>query len=180
MINFPLKPPTNIKIDFENNVCFSNETIEFENGLKYCGQVKNGLPDGIGKVLSSHGEIIYDGEFVKGLREGNGTCYYQKSGSVYKGAFSNGLRHGYGEMRYFSDSDDPKECVYRGFFEHGEKSDTCAFIKWREDCQCEGSWIADQMQGESVISFKLKNKYNQLVQAILKCDAKIVSHLKDV
>ena len=77
MINFLPKPPTYIKIDFENNACFSNETIEFENGLKYCGEVKNGLPDGIGKVLTSYGDIIYDGEFVNGLRDGN-VAYLEK------------------------------------------------------------------------------------------------------
>ena len=71
MINFLPNPPTDIKIDFENNACFSNETIKFENGLKYCGQMKNGLPDGIGKVINSYGDIIYDGQFVNGLREGN-------------------------------------------------------------------------------------------------------------
>ena len=48
-------------------------------------------------------------------------------------------------MRYCLDSENSEECIYRGFFKYGEKSDKRALIKWGEDCQCEGSWIADQM-----------------------------------
>ena len=61
--------------------------LSLENG-EYEGDVKNGLPDGIGTLNLKNGDV-YKGSFTKGKYDGPGTIYY-KNGDRFEGEFVNG------------------------------------------------------------------------------------------
>ena len=61
--------------------------LSLENG-EYEGDVKDGLPDGIGTLNLKNGDV-YKGSFNKGKYDGPGTIYY-KNGDRFEGEFVNG------------------------------------------------------------------------------------------
>ncbi len=68
--------------------------VEFPNGDRYEGQVRDGLLDGWGVYYFSNGDR-YEGRFRSDLKHGYGVLYFH-NGDVYKGAFSNDRRDGEG------------------------------------------------------------------------------------
>jgi len=79
---------------------FDIETLEFENGDKYTGQVKNGLMHGKGVLIDSI-KIKHQGFFANGLKNGEGIVTYP-NGNIFTGFFKDGLRHGNGITKYIS------------------------------------------------------------------------------
>ena len=60
-------------------------TLLLDGGLKYKGQVKNGIPNGLGKLVWPNGDY-YKGEFRNGKRHGKGKRI-NKDGSNYNGEY---------------------------------------------------------------------------------------------
>jgi len=77
----------------------NNETVFFESGAEYIGEVIFGsLPHGRGTVVWPDG-ASYDGEFFNGMLHGKGTLTYDNE-DVYTGDFSYGYRSGKGTMTF--------------------------------------------------------------------------------
>lgn len=65
--------------------------IEFKDGRKYEGYVKDERLNGQGKLTNSDGSVL-TGKFVNGVMIGEGVHSYGKS--YFKGTFKNSLAHG--------------------------------------------------------------------------------------
>ena len=63
-------------------------------GGKYSGQLREGIPDGYGRLLLPQG-AGYDGLWQNGKPHGRGTITY-KTGGSYEGEFKDGRQYGYG------------------------------------------------------------------------------------
>ena len=59
------------------------ETYTFPDGSVYVGQLRNGVPHGLGKGVFNNGQI-YEGEWKSGLRDGFGK-YSWPDGTIYEG-----------------------------------------------------------------------------------------------
>ena len=88
-----------------------NESSTGDDSVKYEGEVENGIPNGIGQCVWSHGKK-YVGEWKNGKQNGQGT-ETGSDGRKYEGEFKNGECHGYGI------STDPDGFKYEGEFEEG-------------------------------------------------------------
>ena len=92
----------------------------FENreGMRYKGEFKKGLFDGLGKVSFPDGRV-YEGEFIEGAITGSGIMRYP-NGFRFHGDFKNGEPLGDGTLDY------PDGGVYEGQFDgytpHGQGS----------------------------------------------------------
>lgn len=92
--------------------------LVINNGIRKCtytGPVKNGLPNGKGKMTAETPfgySWTYEGDLVDGLFDGYGKSVYS-TGSVYEGEYKNGYQHGQG--KYVSSSGQVDE----GTFEDG-------------------------------------------------------------
>jgi len=67
--------------------------IPFKDGV-YIGELRNGLPHGVGTFTSK--EFTYIGSWFYGTMSGLGVIHYP-DGSFYKGEFYADRRHGHGE-----------------------------------------------------------------------------------
>ena len=77
-------------------------TLYFANGTRYVGEFKNGNLHGQGTFYFADGDR-YEGEFKDGKYDGRGTLYHN-DGTRYVGEFKNGNLHGQGTS-YFADGD---------------------------------------------------------------------------
>lgn len=78
---------------------FIETTVNYANGNKYSGRLKNGFPDGKGKLIYANGTSYREGIFVNGELNGYGKTQYD-NGDIYEGEFKDGLRHGFGKYIY--------------------------------------------------------------------------------
>lgn len=92
----------------------------FENE-KYYGELKNGLPNGKGKLLvlnkKNYWEGVYEGDFVDGRLEGYGTYCYT-TGLTHTGSYLNNYQEGYGIMT-------DKFGSFSGYFHAGKRYGRC-------------------------------------------------------
>lgn len=93
-----------------NNV----NTINYEDGSVYTGEIVNGKKHGKGKLYLSD-TLYYDGNFVNDMYEGQGKLLLEHD-MIYEGSFSKGLRNGYG-IQYNTE----KTYVYNGDWKEGNK-----------------------------------------------------------
>ena len=70
------------------------ETINYDTGDKYVGDVSNGVSHGQGTYTWANGSK-YVGEWKDGLKHGQGTFFYV-GGAKYIGEYKDNLRHGQG------------------------------------------------------------------------------------
>ena len=71
-----------------------NRIINFSNGDKYDGQIRNGQLSGMGTLIYSDGRK-YDGQWKNNRADGRGVCIY-KDGSKYDGLWKDGNWNGFG------------------------------------------------------------------------------------
>ena len=82
-----------VEIDVGNPVNY--EYIRNSSGVKYHGEVKNGIQNGYGTQYFEEGKIEYQGEWKDGLQKGIGAGWmFDKI--WYFGEWKDGLSHGYG------------------------------------------------------------------------------------
>ncbi len=79
---------------------------------KYKGNVENGVPNGLGLMITTNGDK-YEGEWMDGLKHGQGT-YTWNDGEKYVGEFKDGLPNGQGIVT------SPEGKKYEGEFKNGE------------------------------------------------------------
>ena len=72
--------------------------VEWRNGNRYEGPVRNNQLTGKGKFTWSNGDR-YEGDMVNAEPHGQGT-YYFKGGDRYSGAWNNGRKHGQGRYTF--------------------------------------------------------------------------------
>ena len=61
--------------------------IAYDNGDRYVGEVRDGVPDGNGTITSAHGHM-YDGGFKNGQQHGDG-IYIWPDGLIFIGVWKN-------------------------------------------------------------------------------------------
>jgi len=70
---------------------------------KYDGNYKDGLKNGVGKMVYPNGDI-YEGEWIDNKMQGEGTYTYKKSGDIYSGSWVADKKSGQGEYEFGADS----------------------------------------------------------------------------
>jgi hypothetical protein len=117
--------------------------IHVEDGIesKYIGELKSGVPNGVGELKSS--KYIYNGSWKNGKMHGRGTKQWV-IGKSYSGFWENGLMSGYGQMRYEIDSGLD---YYQGYWLNGE------WHGWGTLVDCEGfKYVGPFERGLEVLS----------------------------
>ena len=93
----------NSLIDFSdilnNKTSDYNETVTYENGDKYIGEIKNGLKNGKGTMYYNNKDK-YEGEWKNDKMEGTGTYTFHIDGSEYKGELKNDKMEGKGKFTF--------------------------------------------------------------------------------
>ena len=82
------------------------ETVNFPDGSKYVGELKNGLRDGYGTYshfLDGKQYAEYFGEWKNDKAHGHGT-YTFHNGASYVGEWKNNMKHGHGTYIFAPDS----------------------------------------------------------------------------
>ncbi len=128
------------------NYYYFGVNIQYANGDRYRGSLKNGLPFAKGKTIFHNGDI-YIGCFEDGLRNGFGIYkfnkknYDLKSGNVYydcyTGYWKNGLFHRYGKLKYTNGEQ------YRGDFKN-DKREGYGIFRYNNGRIIKGKWENDQ------------------------------------
>lgn len=113
------------------------ETIRYDDGCVYTGQVANGKRNGKGTMTWPSGEV-YEGDFVDNKRHGRGKCTWP-SGNVYEGDFVDGECTGKGKYTW------PNGSVYEGDFVD-DKATGKGKLTWGKDSK----WAGDTYEGDFV------------------------------
>lgn len=163
--------PTLTKLNNTNDISTATTSL-YQNGFKYTGQYKNGLPEGNGTLYFPTSDlnltIFWEGEFQAGKPCGAGrfenkitgvkfrgrleneviTGYgeYEWDGNTYTGAFQNNQAHGKGKWEMFSDD------VLQGFFENGRAHGKCTLTYDNGDC-FEGNYLHGNPSGKGKMLF---------------------------
>lgn len=149
------------------------ETLEYSNGEKYVGEVKDGKKHGKGTYTWFDGKK-YEGEFVNDTISGKGKCSFP-TGDVYEGEFVNGLFDGSGKMEFksgFKYEGDwkngqmngrgvytyPDGSCYEGVYNNGLLNGSGKFTSAKGD-KYEGSFVNGKFSGEGVMDFADGRRY---------------------
>ncbi len=81
-----------IHCSFQNDIQFSEGTIEYHNGDTYTGRMEDEQPNGTG-VMKFRDGIEFRGDFENGLLDGLGCEIHYPNGDLYRGHFSKGVRY---------------------------------------------------------------------------------------
>ena len=132
--------------DDSDNPC----TLNFPDGTKYTGTMKNGEITGEGTYTFSNGSI-YTGEVLNGFRHGKGT-FKTLDGIYYEGEWKNGLKDGKGKIKQ-------EGMELEGHWEEGVLKGKCR-IKWKTGNVFEGELNDNKMCGSGyMIWFNKLEKY---------------------
>ncbi|MBI1287481.1 MAG: hypothetical protein GC178_07860 [Flavobacteriales bacterium] len=93
-------------------------TFLFENGDKFKGQWRKGLPSGYGVYEFANGDV-YKGAWKDGKMSGRGTYTYN-NGDKYIGEWKEGLMNGRGHFYWNLPGDLMTNAKYEGFFKDGQ------------------------------------------------------------
>ena len=99
--------------DYREKLLDAPRTFTFEDGSKYAGEFKNGIPEGQGTITFADGSK-YVGEVEFGLMNGKGTYTYA-NGNIYEGEVRHGEISGQGRLRLAG-----TRVILRGTFKNGE------------------------------------------------------------
>ena len=133
--------------DDPDNPCILN----FPDGTKYTGTMKNGEITGEGTYTFSNGST-YTGEVLNGLRHGKGV-FQSLDGIYYEGEWRNGLKHGKGKVKQ-------EGMELDGEWEEGVLKGKCR-IKWKSGNVFEGELNDNKMCGNGyMIWFNKLEKYS--------------------
>ena len=111
--------------------------INFSDGTKYVGEVRNNILAGKGKITFPSGNK-YEGGISYGLRHGNG-IYRDGNGLLYEGEFVHGVKEGYGRMK-------KGNITYEGTFHNGA-IDGYGRLTWDNGDQYEGEFKNNKING---------------------------------
>lgn len=117
------------------------DTIWFDDGAWYYGQISDSLFNGYGK-MSYADSTVYQGEWKDGLWDGEGEVFFP-DGDYYKGQFKKHQFSGYGTYIY-SDSS-----RYEGYWENG-MFNGAGTMYYADGSTYAGEWRNDQKNGLGV------------------------------
>lgn len=117
------------------------DTIRFDDGAWYCGQIADSLFNGYGKMVYTD-STVYEGEWKDGLWEGQGLLSFP-DGDSYKGAFSQHQFSGYGTYQYADGAS------YEGYWENGMFNGS-GTMYYADGSIYAGEWIDDRKDGIGV------------------------------
>ena len=125
--------------------------IDYENGSKYEGHIKNDQPHGKGIMTFSSGHK-YIGEFEDGVRSGKGTMTFP-NGNEYIGDWKNEKPHGQGTMTYNSVSNRYEYgSKYIGEWKDESKNGT-GTQTWRNGDKYVGDWKDNKKHGRGIFTW---------------------------
>ena len=129
---------TAVAVSQTKAVAVATQTIAYEDGGKYEGEVKDGMKHGRGEQVFPNGDR-YVGSFQNDMRHGTGVYYYG-SGARYEGQFAGGKREGRGKYFY------PNGDVFEGLFSNGLMNGAGAYT-YANGTRIEGAWRDDIFVG---------------------------------
>ena len=128
---------------------YKNKTINYSNGDKYIGEIRNDKRHGRGTYTWANGSK-FSGEFENDFRT-YGT-YTFVSGNVYKGEFLNEKKHGQGTFFWVNGN------KYVGGFLNEKKHGQGTFF-WVNGDKYVGQWRNDYLHGQGTYYYASGNKY---------------------
>jgi len=114
------------------------DTIYFDDGSLYIGQIADSLFNGYGKMVYAD-STIYEGEWKDGMWHGQGELHYP-DGDFYQGAFSEHEFNGYG-IYYYADSS-----KYDGYWKNG-MFNGAGTMEYSDGSIYTGVWENDRKEG---------------------------------
>jgi hypothetical protein len=134
------------------NTSAPQQSVTFQNGDQYTGELKNGIPHGRGVMIYPPNDPRalkkYEGDFNNGMRHGNGSMTFA-NGSVYTGQFEMDHINGAGKMLY------PNGRVYDGLFKVGKRHGLGTTV-YPDGERFEGIYQNDSLNGQG--SWQSANK----------------------
>lgn len=118
------------------------DTIFFDDGSVYMGQISDSLFNGTGKMIYAD-NTVYQGEWKNGLWNGKGQLTYP-DGDLYKGEFKDHQFSGYGTYIY---ADGGK---YEGYWQNG-KFNGAGTMNYADGSVYAGNWKDDMKDGVGVL-----------------------------
>ncbi len=100
----------------KGNLDKANNTISFDNGDVYTGDIDYLCRHGEGVMVYANGDR-YEGEWKDDVINGVGTMYFA-NGDVYTGSFKDGVTHGTGKL-VIKATDTKEGVTYEGEYENG-------------------------------------------------------------
>ena len=125
--------------------------LEWSDGSRYEGDVKNGMRNGQGRYIFANGDV-YSGGWKDDKMHGKG-IYRSKNGDMYEGDYMNGERTGQGIFTY---ADTMK---YVGQFKKGLK-DGFGTLTWADGSLYEGYWVEDNAHGRGKLTLAIGYVYD--------------------
>lgn len=134
------------ELDFESN------TITYNNGDIYQGEINGILRNGIGTMSYYSTGESYFGPFVNDKITGIGT-YYFSNNTIYNGSLINNKKDGYGEITYADGSS------YKGNFSNDMMNGYGEYI-WADGSKYEGNFVNNIKNGIGKYTFATGEIYN--------------------
>ena len=125
----------------QDNVATVQDTIRFEDGSWYYGQIADSLFNGHGKMVYAD-STVYEGDWKDGLWDGKGELSYP-DGDYYEGEFSKHEFSGYGTYIY---TDGAK---YEGYWKNG-MFNGAGTMEYPDGSTYAGEWKDDKRNGLGV------------------------------
>lgn len=120
--------------------------VEYTNGTRYLGDIKDGKRHGRGELFDKEGSPIYKGGWANGEREGHGR-HYNRGKLEYSGEWQGGKPHGYGTQ--YSINGCKSEYEERGWWVKGSKEGL--FQQYRDGTFCRWRlWSRNNFRGHWV------------------------------
>ena len=124
-----------------NDTIAATDTIWFDDGAWYVGEIADSLFNGYGKMVYAD-STIYQGEWKNGLWEGQGEIFYP-DGDLYSGEFREHEFNGYGTYLY---SDGAR---YEGYWQNGMFNGN-GTMNYADGSIYAGEWRDDRKHGIGV------------------------------
>lgn len=125
---------------------------QLPDGRIYCGQWKDGKPDGQGK-LYIHDGVYYEGSLEKGSPNGYGRKIHQ-NGDTFMGAYLSGRLKGEGQIIWRNKNEEgiDESEVYKGGLDNN-LLDGRGEYKWSDGKVYNGDWKEGKIDGEGTLNY---------------------------
>lgn len=123
-------------------VFLQSDTIWFEDGSLYIGQIADSLFNGTGKMIYAD-STVYEGSWKDGMWDGYGVLQYP-DGDRYEGEFSHHQFEGEGKYYYTGGA------YYKGEWKNG-KFDGVGTLRYEDGSYYAGEWTEDRRNGYGVL-----------------------------
>ena len=135
--------------------------IEFDIGISYEGQFKDGMMHGHGVYLfypdleewADHLLYRYEGEFKENKKCGIGKTQ-RANGDCYIGEFRNDVMHGIGRETYGAVED-----YYKGEWKHGQKEGIGLYV-YANGAHYRGEWKSGNKHGKGILQYTNGDYYD--------------------